>query len=638
MRQEAAHEIIAMTNFVSTLEFVNPQEVNGMTGKLSRSLDQNRDPVHGNAQARIKLIWYADYSARISPTVLAIMPRVFERCGPENIALTIRQLPSLHRAPESVTAACAAIAAHRQDRFFAMHDALSAHDGRFDEAAVGNLARALNLDMKRFSEDLTSPETLARIKEDRVDAERVGGAMTPLLFIDNQLYEGAWDEETLFEALEKPLGVRLGTAGSAFFNWAASAGLVLVLATLAALLVANLGGHAEYEHIRETPLGLSFGERSFVLPLEAWINDGLMALFFLLVGIEIKREIIDGELSDLSRAALPVFGALGGMIAPALIFAALNWGKETIVGWGVPMATDIAFTLGLMALLGSRVSTSLKVFVSALAIADDLGAILVIAVFFGQGINVHALIYAAFILAAMIALNKGRVYSRTPYLLLGIGLWFFVHESGLHATLAGVLTAFAIPSRRKGDIDGVSAQTRAIFDAELRKMSANTEFTIGSSTLKMLNSATDRLRDPGFHLQHAMESWSSFLILPLFAFFNTGILLCGSSFQFDAPETLGVMMGLVIGKPLGIMVACGLATALGLAKLSPDLRWSQMLGASCLAGVGFTMSIFIGSAAFSGDQLAAVKLAVLIGSLLSAVLGVAILYVSGRKYFNPQGE
>ena len=308
---------------------------------------------------------------------------------------------------------------------------------------------------------------------------------------------------------------------------------------------------------------------------------------------------------------------------PALIYVAINWNSpDTLHGWGIPMATDIAFTLGIMALLGRRVPTSLKIFVSALAIADDLGAILVIALFYGHGFHMDAFLFGVGILAIMLVLNRARIYSRTPYLLLGVVLWYFVYESGLHATLAGVLTALAIPSRRSASIEGVAEQAASVFEAER----ANT--AIGAGALARLESAVERLREPGFHLQHALEGWSNFLILPLFAFFNTGILIIGSSFALGSPEVLGVMAGLVIGKPLGIFLICYLGVRLGLAKLSPEISWTQVVGAGLLAGVGFTMSIFIGSAAFSGEQLESVKLAILIASLVAGSLGALVLIMA----------
>ncbi|RIV78622.1 Na+/H+ antiporter NhaA [Pelagerythrobacter aerophilus] len=570
------------------------------------------------------MIKYGDYLDPLTGRARDILLRTAGRL-PEATAFAYRQLPS--DSGPALLAARAAVAAGKQDAFWKMHDALFRSSEQMAEDRIVEIAAQLDLDILQFKADLASPETLQRIEEDRASAEAAGVERTPALFIDGRRYQGVWDELALLETIERPLGLRIRFAGQAFAEWAASAGVVLVAATILALVVANSGWREPYELLRETPLGLSFGDATFALPLHAWINDGLMALFFLLVGIEIKRELVTGELSDFRRAKLPIIGAIGGMAVPALIYAAVTVGTPEIVGWGVPMATDIAFTLGLMALLGNRVPSSLVIFVSALAIADDLGAILVIALFYSSGIAVGPLLVAAGLFGAMMLLNRGSIYTRTPYLLLGAALWAFVHESGLHATLAGVLTAIAIPSRAAANLQGVAAQTTAIFQSQLRRADAVVEerTEIEPGALKALQRAIGRLREPGYHLQHALENWSSFLVLPLFAFFNTGIVIAGASFAPLSGANLGVILGLLVGKPLGIVGLCWLAVRLRLAELSSEISWAQLTGAGILAGVGFTMSIFIAGAAFTGPELQTVKLSILLGSLLAAAFGTLIL-------------
>lgn len=598
-----------------------------MSDTLTPPFDPDREIVLFGEGGDVKLIWFIDFTNPHTRRIRKTTWQAGEQIDSKTTVLGVRFSCLGKERDGAEIAARAAIAAHAQGRYNDMHERLFEHDAVFSEEIVTELAEDLGLDPESFAEDLHSDATSERLREDLVSWEESGAPKMPALFIDGRLYHGAWDEVAMLEAIERPLGERLRQATTDFIHWAASAGLVLVLATLCALIFANIGYHDLYEHWRETLAGFTFGEARFVLPVEVWVNDGLMALFFLLVGIEIKREIVDGELSDPARAALPVVGALGGMVVPAGIYVAFNAGLDTQHGWGIPMATDIAFTLGILALLGDRVPTSLKVFVSALAIADDLGAILVIALFYGDGFHVSALIVAGAIFALMLALNYARIYSRVPYMILGVILWYFVHESGLHATLAGVLTAAAIPSRRAGNIAGAAAQSAAIFEEEME----DPEVPVKPGALARLQNTIDRLRDPGFHLQHALESWSNYLILPLFAFFNTGILLFGSSFSIHAPEVLGVMAGLVIGKPLGIFLFVFFAVKLRLTSLSPDVNWLQILGAGFLCGVGFTMSIFIGSAAFEGSQLEAVKLSVLAASFIAAVTGVLVLVLAARR-------
>jgi NhaA family Na+:H+ antiporter len=597
-----------------------------MAQHLHRSFDPERDFIWSAGDGRVEIIWYVDYTCRHTRRIRDIVRRSPTRFGDQGPKVAVRFILPQEGAPDcgADLAIRAAIAAHRQGKFHDMHDALFDAPPRYDAEKIDDLARSLGLDLDRFHADLYAAETDEKIKDDLAALGDTTDLHMPMVFIDNRFYDGTWAEGAIHEAIEKPLGVRLRLAGSDFFHWAAAAGLMLVCATLAALLVANIGLHGWYEHIREIPTGVFWNEGTFSLPLEAWINDGLMALFFLLVGIEIKREIVYGELSDMSRAALPIIGALGGMIAPALIYTAVNFGTDTAHGWGVPMATDIAFTLGIMALLGDKVPVSLKIFVSALAVADDLGAILVIAIFYGEGFHLTPFLIALGILAVMFGLSAGRVYARMPYMILGVVLWYFVHESGLHATLAGVLTAAAIPSRKPADGSSVAMQAAAIVEGEPDREN------LRDVAVRRRQHAVEGLREPGFHLQEALENWSNFLILPLFAFFNTGILIVGSSFSPTASESLGVMLGLYIGKPLGIVGIVWIATRLGWAKLSSEISWTQMIGAGFLAGVGFTMSIFISDAAFGGSQLESVKLSVLLASALAAVTGSLSLWFAPR--------
>ncbi len=588
--------------------------------RLDREFDATSDLVIGEPEAQVKVVWYLDYNgARLRKNrtlVLDVLQRIRETGA--SVAIRPFGLDEI-----SQTIARLATSAEQQGKFADFHLALIRHSGELTEQTAIQIASSVGLDIDQLRDSAAHDEVAAQVTEHR-EAVEAFGAEGPGLFIDKRRYDGVWDEDSVVEAIRRPWGFLVRETSQAFFSWAASAGMVLVLATVAALVAVNIGFHDQYEHLREMLIGVTVGNWAFELSAEQWINDGLMGVFFLIVGIEIKREIVDGELSTLSNAMLPILGAIGGMVVPAAIYAAINMGHDTVSGWGVPMATDIAFTLGLMALLGRRVPAALKVFVSALAIADDLGAILVIAIFYGEGFHLAPLLWAGGVLAVMFAMNIGRVYARAPYLILGALLWLLVHESGLHATLAGVLTALAIPSRRSGSMRGVAAQTSAVFESELATAN-HSSATIGGRSLRKLHSAIERLREPGYHLQHALEHWTNFLVLPLFAFFNMGIVVFGAPFHVTSPESLGVIVGLLIGKPLGIVAICWLAVKTGLAQLPSNVSWRQIVGAGCLAGVGFTMSIFIATAAFEEMQLQSVKLSVLIASTLSAILGMCIL-------------
>jgi Na+:H+ antiporter, NhaA family len=370
-----------------------------------------------------------------------------------------------------------------------------------------------------------------------------------------------------------------------FINHEATGGLCLVLAAAAALVLTNAGFAEEYRHFLELPLSVSIGSLSLSHHLIHWINDGLMAIFFFLVGLEIKREVLEGNLSSRDQITLPAMAALGGMIAPALIYTYFNYGLITINGWAIPAATDIAFALGALALLGKRIPISLKVFLLALATLDDLGAIIIIAIFYTADLSFQGLALAGVAVLGLLALNFFRVGRSAPYILLGILMWLFVIQSGVHATLAGVVLAMTVPLTRK---DG----TNLIHD-----------------------------------LEEGLHHYVKFLILPLFAFANAGLPLGDVSFSsLTSPLSLGISTGLTFGKPLGIMFAVFFVIKTGLTKLPDGTNWIHMFGVSCLAGIGFTMSLFIGSLAFEDASLIdGVRLGVITGSMLSAVLGLGIL-------------
>ena len=375
-----------------------------------------------------------------------------------------------------------------------------------------------------------------------------------------------------------------------FLEGEASGGIVLMGAAALALIVANSPLGPGYESVLHAKLG--------PLSLDHWINDALMALFFLLVGLEIKREMIDGQLATWPRRLLPGIAAAGGMIVPAVIYTMLNGSSpETSRGWAIPTATDIAFALGVLSLLGNRVPASLKIFLAALAIIDDLGAVLIIAVFYSTGLSFVDLGAAMVILGCLYLLNRRGVVQLWPYLLLGVVLWVFVYRSGIHATLAGVALALAIPLRsQKGTID-------------------------------------DTRHSPLHRLEHRLGAVVPFIVLPIFGFANAGVSLWAVGLDaFTDPLTLGVAIGLVAGKLIGVFGSATILIRLGFADLPAQATWTQLLGTALLCGIGFTMSLFIGLLAFAGQPTLQeeVKLGILCGSALAAVLGTLVLLSTSR--------
>src|SRR5688572_3335519 len=417
-----------------------------------------------------------------------------------------------------------------------------------------------------------------------------------------------------------------------FFRTETLGGLVLLTFAVAALILANSGVEPLYEAFWETRVSIGIGDRALTLTLHQWINDGLMAIFFLLVGLEIKRELVAGELASVKRATLPIAAALGGMVVPAALYWLFNPSGPSAAGWGIPMATDIAFALGALALIAPRAPLGIKVFLAALAIVDDMGAVLVIAVFYSGEIAWSALAAAGGMIGVLIALNLSGVIKLWPYLIGGIVLWYFVHESGIHATIAGVGMAMTIPSRTRLNAVEFSRAARRLLDQFDRAETGDLLVLTGrgqQESLFALERASEDVTAPILRLEHGLHSFSAFVVMPLFAFANAGVQIGGPMTQPSI--ALGVMAGLVIGKPLGILGVCFLAVKAGFAKLPDEINWGSVLGAACLAGIGFTMSLFIAMLAFDSAALInTAKVAVLGASLIAAVTATVVLNTFGR--------
>ncbi|MEM9618979.1 MAG: Na+/H+ antiporter NhaA [Pseudomonadota bacterium] len=378
-----------------------------------------------------------------------------------------------------------------------------------------------------------------------------------------------------------------------FIKLESSAGMILAASAFAALVFKNSFLAATYAALLDTPMVIAIGDFEIAKPLVLWINDGLMAVFFFLIGLEVKREVLEGELSSLDKASLPIFAAIGGMVFPALFFCLFAFGDpEAMRGWAIPAATDIAFALAVLALLGDRAPASLKILLLAIAIIDDLGAIVIIALFYTADLSAGSLLFGLAGVAALVCLNRMGIKNITPYILVGVLVWVFVLKSGVHATLAGVVTALTIP------IEGRTADDQSPLHAAEKNL----------------------------------HKWVAFLILPVFAFANAGVSFSGASFSsIFAPLPAGIIAGLVIGKPLGVLLMSFLSVRMNFSTLPAELEWRHIAGAGCLTGIGFTMSLFIGGLAFNGPaEINAIRMGVLLGSLVAGGLGAFIL-------INPRG-
>lgn len=402
-------------------------------------------------------------------------------------------------------------------------------------------------------------------------------------------------------------------------------GVLLFVATIAAVMVANSALSDQYFALWNMALGVTLGEFAISMNLTHWINDGLMALFFLMVGLEIKRELLIGELSSVQKASFPIVAALGGMAIPALVYIAFN--MDNPKGFGIPMATDIAFALGILMLLGKKVNPALKLFLVALAVVDDLGAVIVVATVYTSEIHAEYFLHAGLVYALIWILNLKKVTRLMPYLLLGIALWIFIHSIGVHATIAGVLLAFAIPiSSKVNEQEFIEITNESIeeFEKNIDEVPILNHHQIDA--LEDIAYNYDKVQNPLVKLEHQLHGLSAFFIMPLFAFSNAGVILDFSAVSQNLMVVVGVVLGLIVGKPIGIVGFTYLAQKLRLVKKPDDLGWDEVIAVGFLGGIGFTMSIFITQLAFL-DQgvIDAVKLGIFFASFIAGVLGVILI-------------
>lgn len=423
-----------------------------------------------------------------------------------------------------------------------------------------------------------------------------------------------------------------------FIRHQAFSGILLIFSTIMALLWVNSQWGQSYFDVWNTKFTVGFSEFVFSKSLLLWINDGLMAMFFFVVGLEIKREVIAGELSSFKQVSLPVFAAIGGMVLPAVIYVFFNYGEPTAAGWGIPTATDIAFSLGVLALLGTRVPLPLKIFLTALAIIDDIGAVLIIAIFYSSDISLISLAIAAAFLAIMAAINYLGVRRTFIYAILGIGgVWTAFFLSGVHPTIAGILAAFTIPASRKINVSKFKTNIQSLFSIfeQQRQHPPRLHTASQQEMIDSMRSVCDDYEAPLQRIEHSLHPWVIYFIMPVFALSNAGIILSSNLPEIVShPVSAGIIFGLVLGKVLGITLFSWIGCKMGVASLPKGITFTHITGVAFLAGIGFTMSLFIAGLAFSDPEyVGASKIGILLGSLLSGIAGYVILriFLTGNK-------
>jgi NhaA family Na+:H+ antiporter len=611
--------------------------------KLQYAVDVGRDHVRGsNDPDAVTMVVYADYLCPYCRRLRGVITRL-RMALDGRLAYVFRHFPNERAHPGAEFMACASEAAAKQGCFWEMHDWLYEHEPPITQQQVLEFARTLGLDSERFHRDLYQDETRQHVMDDIAEGQRNGVTGTPTVFIDGMRYDGAWDFYSMLEALERPVATRVERSARAFASLPASGGLVLLVAAAAALLCANTSLAPYYRMFTESTFAIGPPGHMLSLTIREWFSEGLLAIFFLLVGLEIRNEMTTGVLADIRAAILPVIAAIGGVLAPAAIYLVLNPGP-TAAGWSVPTSTDIAFTLAILALLGDRIPSGLRVFVAALAVVDDILSMLTLAIFYPRGFEPSWLLASGAAIILLFALNRWRVYAGWPYAATAVVLGLFLHAAGIHAALAGVLLAAFLPTRPAPAVGPLLAQAAtALAELEHAEHEAKEAGTkqpridqneIWDWASRNLSAASERLLSPADRIERAVAPWSTYLILPLFAFSTTGVNLAVDIASPEARSILfGVILGLVIGKPLGISLASLLAIKARLARAPDGVTIHNFIGAACLCGIGDTVALLMADQAFGqGPEVAIAKIGVLVGSTLAALLGSAILATSSRGH------
>jgi len=598
--------------------------LNETNQRLNDPVDDRRDHILGPTDAPITLVEYGSYDC---PHCRAANQRIVQVRGEfgDRLRYVFRHRP-IRNSDIARRAAELVESIEDAEKFWDAHVALMTRSDTLTEDDLRAVADELGLARQEAQNGLAE-RAKARIEQDIESARASGVQFTPTFFINDRRYDGPWDESSFSDAMLAPLGYRVRAAALSFASWAPSTGVLLLLASVLAVWLTNSPLGPAFETFWHTDFGFMFGNFDFRMSLLHWVDDGLLTLFFLVVGLEIKREFTIGHLASRRSAALPIAAAIGGMAAPALLYLLVIPSGPWSIGWGVPMATDTAFAVALIAMMGNRVPIELRIFLTAAAIVDDIGAIIVVALFYSGDLNFAYLAAAAAITGALALLNRSAVYSVSIYILLGVGLWACVHAGGLHATLAGVLLAAFIPTRPPPDFRTLAMQADTILASEARHGGEQLRQGPSVPALRALDAIHDRLESPADRLLRNAGPRSSYLVLPIFALANAGVAITTDVLSGHEPLLLAITLGLVIGKPLGFMAASALAVRTGLAQMPNAYSWRQLAGAGALAGIGFTMSLFISGQAFPvSNDFAAAKVAVFAASVLSALIGVAVLW------------
>jgi Na+:H+ antiporter, NhaA family len=609
--------------------------------RLLGPIDFRRDHARGEdaRNGRMTVLVYGDYLCPYCHRLGQVLDRLRRVLG-ERMVYVFRHYPNERAHPGSELASIAAEAAGRQGRFWEMHDALYERESRLvDKPGLLRIAASLGLDTERFGRDLDDPSARQRVREDLAEGRRNGVTATPTIFVDGIRYDGAWDFYSLLEALERPIGVQVKRTARAFANLPTSAGLVVLIAAAAAMVCANSPLRSAYNHFLNMQFGIGPTPGGLSLSVGQWCSEGLLAIFYLILGLELRREMTAGALANPRAALAPLLAGLSGIVVSTGVYLALNSGA-TAAGWPIPADTGLPFTLGLLAVFGRRASAGLKVFVATYGIANDLSSTLILALLHPRTISLEWLVVAIGIVAAMAMFTRWRIYAVWPYVVCALGLWLSLHLAGVSGALSGVALAAFLPPWPAPTAAPLLAQAASALaelehaEHELRRAGQShrrlEQEPVWDWATRNLLAAADRLLSPAERVERAIEPWSTYVVLPIFAFTATGVALVA---DFRAPGTTrvfgGVVLALAIGKPLGIILTVWGVTRAKIALLPADAAPLSFLGAAFLCGIADPFSFYLADQTFQmGTYASAAKLGILAGSAGAAAVGSILLGLS----------
>ncbi|WP_442483292.1 Na+/H+ antiporter NhaA [Aeoliella sp. SH292] len=592
---------------------------------LDPPVDPARDHVVGPSDAEMTLVQYGSYATFWSRSIHHVVEQLRSRFG-DRMRYVYRHLPVAGNNIATRAAELAEQVAETTGQFWEVHEALMERGPVLSVSDLAQIAEQHQVALDGGANHEALAAAKSRVSADIETARRSGANEAPVFFINGRKYTGAWDESSLADAMLAPLGHRIQSAAFEFVRWGPSSGLLLGVATLFALVISNSPFGPAFNAWWETPLGFQWGDNLFAHSLLHWVNHGLLTIFFFVVGLEIKREFTVGHLATFRSGALPVIAAIGGFILPAVIYAIIA-PPDLRHGWGIPIGTDTAFAVAIIVFLGRRVPVELRVFLTAAVIIDDIVAILVIALFYTEQIHAAYLVVSLVVAAMLLVFNRTAVYSTLPYAICGVLLWFFLHEAGLHATLAGVILALVIPARPPANLKALLAQASTIIHKEGNHTAEAMRSGPSEHALETLDLIHRRIESPADKLLRASEPWSSYVVLPIFALANAGVVWSPNVFEGQFRLIAAIAMGLVIGKPMGLIAAAWFAVKTGIANKPDAYSWRQLCGAGALGGIGFTMSLFIAGVAFPDDTVyAAAKIGIFVASLAAGGIGILVLW------------